>query len=84
MNPDLIFQQLTVALQRTEILMIAFWVLFLALQSLILYLTFGKVLIPLTRSVCNYLDAQAWNIDHRYTARPGHEPKSDDHYMPRR
>jgi hypothetical protein len=87
MNPELYFQQWTVAMERAEttfiVTMIVIALVALAVNGFILYLTFGKVLIPLTRSVCNYLDAKSWAADHQYKPRPGHEPQSDSHYMPK-
>ena len=53
-----------------EIIVIFFFVLAIGLQAGLLYLMFGKVLIPITRALCNFLNAKAWNIDHQYTARP--------------
>jgi hypothetical protein len=43
----------------------------LAFYGVLVYLTFGRVLIPLARSLCNFLDAQAWHVDHQYKTRPG-------------
>ena len=62
--------------------MIVFFVLALSIQAGLLYLMFGKVLIPISCSLCNFLDAKSWNIDHQYKSRPGHELESDSRYKP--
>ena len=46
----------------------------LAINGLLLYLTFSRGLIPLARYLCNY--ARAWQIDLQYRPRPGHENQS--------
>jgi hypothetical protein len=93
MNPDQAFQQWTIAMQRIETIIIVSWVvaalLFLLFNGVVLYLTFGRVLIPLSRSLCNYLDAQAWHVDHQYKSRPGVEKGvidksgAESRYMPK-
>ena len=82
MNPNLIFEQSTVALQRMEFIEIFFGVLAIGLVAVWFYLLFGRVLIPVARSLCNFLDAKAWNIDHQNKSRPGQEPESDSRDMP--
>ena len=79
MNPD----QFTIAAERMEIIIIFFCVLGIGIQAGLLYLMFGKVLIPISRSLCNFLDAKSWNIDHQYKPRPAHEPEPDSRYTPR-
>jgi hypothetical protein len=73
MYPDL------VALMFPFIILI---VLQVGMVAGLLYLMFGKVLIPVARSLCNFLDAKAWSMDHQYKPRPGHEPESDLRYRP--
>jgi hypothetical protein len=86
MTPEA-FQQMTIAFERFEtitiVVVVAVSLLGLAFQAVVLYLMFGKVLIPISRSLCNYLDAQSWHVDHQYRPRPGREDKSDSRYQPK-
>jgi hypothetical protein len=87
MMPDAL-QQFSIAVERFQTILIlwtALWLLLVpAFTGAALYLTFGRVLIPLTRSLCNFLDAHAWHVDHQYRTRPGHgEQDPDSRYMPK-
>ena len=65
MNPEVLFQQYTVFLQRLGLELIIVSLLVIAINAGLIYLMFGKVLIPITRALCNFLNAKAWHIDHQ-------------------
>ena len=74
MNPEVLFQQYTVFLQRLELEVIIVSLLLIGINAGLIYLMFGKVLIPITRALCNFLDAKAWDTDHQRKQRPADPP----------
>lgn len=85
MNPEF-FQEAVAELHRSQttawIIVGVGFLLALALNGFLFYLTFYRVLIPLTRSLCGFLDAHAQPSD-QHNPKPITAPPSDSRYMPK-
>jgi hypothetical protein len=87
MNVEGMVQQYIVFLQRLELEVIIMSLFMIGIQAGLIYLMFGKVLIPITRALCNFLNAKAGYIDpqrkDRYAAPPDLTLKPWDEFMPK-